>query len=207
MHHINYTAIFVMILSALLSPVADAQTNIPENVDKLAKQCGMCHGMEGNSTINTIPSIAGISEDYFRYAMEAYKNGNRKSDVMKNFADGLSEDDIKQLAKYYAQQTYQTADQAIDENLAQKGKAVHDKYCAKCHDNKGYTDQYSYGILAGQWMPYLRQTIKEYLDGSRKTNPMMMIKLKRVKNEIGGEGFEQLLNFYAGAKQQPSQSQ
>lgn len=193
-------------LWVLPAQTAHADAVIPESLNKLISQCGACHGMDGNSVINTFPSIAGISENYFTYVIQEYTNGNRKSDVMKNLAAELSVEDIDQLAKYYAKQTYKSRDQAVDENLAQKGQVIHETYCAKCHENNGFPDQYSYGILAGQWMPYLRQAINDYLDGTRKTNPMMLIKLNRVKNEIGDQGFEQLAHFYAGVKSQPSQS-
>ena len=212
---------------ALLLSVSVAATDTPENIDQennvhenkaskdpvndntsdLIKQCSICHGMDGNSSMNTIPSIAGINPGYFNYSMETYKNGNRKSIAMKTFADKLSENDSIELAKYYAKQSYKPADQSLDKKLVSKGKMIHDKYCAKCHDNNGYPDPYSYGILAGQWKAYLQQVIKEYLDGSRKTVPMMLLKLNRVKNEIGDNGFEQLINFYASVKSPPSTMQ
>jgi sulfide dehydrogenase cytochrome subunit len=193
--------------SVLPTQVTYGQTAAPENLNKLINQCGACHGMEGNSAINTIPSIAGISEAYFKYAMREYQNGNRKSDMMHSFADTLTEADIDHLANYFSKQIFKSRDQIVDEDLAQKGKAIHETYCIKCHDNLGSPDQYRYGILAGQWMPYLRQAIKDYLDGTRKTNPMMLIKLNRVKNEIGDQGFEELVQYYAGTKYQYSPSQ
>ena len=183
------------------------ENNSNENTANLVKQCSICHGMDGNSSINTIPTIAGINPDYFKFAIEAYKNGNRQSVAMKTFADKLSKNDINALAKYYALQSYQPANQAFDVKAVTKGKTIHDKYCVKCHDNDGYPEPYSYGILAGQWKAYLQQVIKEYLDGTRKTNPMMLLKLHRVKNEIGDDGFEQLINYYASVKTPPSTTQ
>lgn len=191
--------LLTVFLMAIL-PVVAAGSEPTEETDQLINQCAMCHNKDGNSTINSIPSFAGIDPDYFKYAMEEYKNGNRKSDIMKRFADQTTPEEIDRLASYYARQTYQPAKQEFNKELAEKGKAIHDKYCIKCHENNGYPNQYSYGILGGQWTPYLQLTIKEYLDGSRKTNEMMAIKLNRVKNEIGEQGFEQLLQFYAGAK-------
>jgi sulfide dehydrogenase cytochrome subunit len=171
-----------------------------EVLDQLVTQCGACHGMDGNSTSPAIPSIAGINENYFKYAIEEYRNGNRKSDLMKGFVNTLSAQEIDKLAKYYEKQTYKSKQQAFDEALAKKGKVLHDKYCAKCHDNNGYVDPYSYGILAGQGIPYLQSAIKDYLNGTRKANSIMLAKLKRVQNEVGEKGFEQLVQFYASVK-------
>ena len=156
--------------------------------------------MDGNSNNEAMPSFAGISENYFKYAVEAYKNGNRKSDLMKSFIANLSPEDIDRLAQYYSKQTYKSQAQPYDEGLARKGKVLHEKYCAKCHDNNGYVDANSFGILAGQGIPYLRTAIKEYLEGVRRVNPIMITKLKRVQNQSGDAGFEQLVNFYASVK-------
>lgn len=169
-------------------------------LSSVVAQCSSCHGMDGNSNNNSIPSIAGINEKYFKFALEAYKIGNRKSDVMKNFAENLSSEDIDKLAKYYEKQIFKSSDQTFDESLALKGKVLHDKYCNKCHDNNGRVDPYNFGILAGQGIPYLRAAIKEYLDGSRKANSIMLAKLKRVQSEAGDSGVEQLVNFYASIK-------
>lgn len=195
------TTFLVASLSLSLSPASHAESDSPEKLDNLVKQCGACHGMDGNSKSNTIPSFAGINENYFKYTIEAYKNGNRKSDLMKRFADNLSAEDVDQLAKYYVRQTYKISEQTFDENLAQKGRGVHDKYCVKCHGNNGHVDPHNYGILAGQWMPYLQLSIKEYLEGTRKVDPVMVTKLKRVKTEVGDQGIEQLIHFYASIKQ------
>jgi sulfide dehydrogenase cytochrome subunit len=171
-----------------------------EDVETLTKQCAMCHGPDGNSKTSAFPSFGGASEQYFRYTMDAYKNGGRKSDIMKNYVKNLSAEDIDKLAEYYSKQSFEPADQKYDPQLAAQGEKLHNKYCAKCHDNNGKVDPYNYGILGGQWMPYVTLAIKEYLEGTRRVNPMMVKKLKRVQNEVGPEGFEQLVNFYASVK-------
>ena len=159
----------------------------------MVKQCAMCHGQDGNSKTSAFPSFGGISQKYFKYTMDAYKNGGRKSDMMKRFVENLTAQDIDLLAEYFSQQSFKPADQQFDPQLAQKGQELHNKYCAKCHDNDGRVDPNNYGILAGQ-------VIKEYLGGTRRVNPMMVKKLKRVQNEVGSEGFEQLVNFYASVQ-------
>lgn len=192
----KFTSTFLIILLT----VSFESTAFAADLEALVKQCAMCHGLEGNSRLPSMPSFGGSSEKYFKYTMDAYKNGGRKSDLMKQFADNLTTEDINTLAEYYAQQEYKPAEQKFDPQLAHKGRELHNKYCAKCHDNNGRVDPHNYGILAGQGMPYLRLTIKEYLEGARRVNPMMVKKLKRVKAEVGPEGFDQLVHFYASVK-------
>lgn len=189
------TQIIGILLTLSLIPIAFA-----EDTEKLVKQCAMCHGKDGNSKSQTIPSFGGISKRYFKHTMDAYKNGGRKSDMMKRFVDNLTAEDIDKLAGHYETQTFKSAEQEFDAGLAEKGRVLHEKYCIKCHDNNGRVDKYNYGILAGQWMPYLKLTIKEYLEGTRRVNPMMVTKLKRVQEEAGEQGFEQLIHFYASNK-------
>jgi sulfide dehydrogenase cytochrome subunit len=196
MNQVKFTSIFLVTLFTisfeLAAFAADSET--------LVKQCAMCHGKDGNSKSSSIPSFGGSSEKYFKYAIDAYKNGGRKSDMMKRFVDNLSAEDVNKLATYYSQQEYKPAEQEFDPQLADKGQELHNTYCAKCHDNNGRVDPHNYGVLAGQWMPYLKLSIKEYLEGARRVNPMMVKKLKRVQSEVGEEGFEQLVHFYASVK-------
>lgn len=191
---------FIGTVLVTLFTISFELTAFAADLETLVKQCAMCHGQDGNSKSSTIPSFAGSSEKYFKYTMDAYKNGGRKSEMMKRFVAGLTAEDIDKLAAYYVQQPFKAAAQEFDPKLAQQGQAIHNQYCAKCHDNNGKVDPHNYGILSGQWIPYLKLAIKEYLEGTRRVNPMMVIKLKRVLNEVGEQGVEQLIHFYASAK-------
>jgi len=170
------------------------------DVASLVQPCGMCHGPDGNSTNPTIPAIAGITIEYFKHTMDAYKNGGRKSEMMKNFVHSLTDADINQIAGYFNKQKHIAREQQVDAVLAEKGKMLHEKYCIKCHENGGRITENNYGNLAGQWMPYLKQAISAYLDGSRTVNPMMITKLKALKEAEGEQGIDQIVNYYASVK-------
>jgi sulfide dehydrogenase cytochrome subunit len=189
----NWCATFLLCCTTLIS----ALTVHAEPIDKTIEKCGMCHGTDGNSPNSTIPSIAAITPEYFIHTMDAYKNNGRQSDMMKNFVHSLSKDDIDKLATYYAKQTFKPRKQEFDPAKAEQGKKLHYKYCEKCHENGGRITENNYGILAGQWVPYLRQAIKDYLDKKRRVNPMMITKLEKLKKAAGDEGVEQLLHYYA----------
>lgn len=176
------------------------QLSADEALDKLIAKCGMCHGKDGNSPSQGAPSIAGITEDYYLHSMHAYKHGARKSDMMKNFIAGVTDEDNKKLAKYYVQQTFKAAEQKVDATKAQAGEKLHNRYCEKCHENNGKITTFNYGVLAGQWMPYLELTMKEYLEKKRPVNPMMVKKLELAIQEGGEQAIEQLAHFYASVK-------
>ncbi|MGP9832801.1 c-type cytochrome [Marinobacter sp. NSM] len=70
-----------------------------------AAVCAACHGQNGISQIPMYPNLAGQKEQYLVSSMKAYKNGQRQGGqaaVMQGQAAGLSDDDIANLAAYYA---------------------------------------------------------------------------------------------------------
>jgi cytochrome c553 len=64
--------------------------------------CAGCHGTKGiSSTVNT-PNLAGQKEVYLINATKAYRDGQRKDPLMGSFVSGLSDEDIADLAAFYA---------------------------------------------------------------------------------------------------------
>ncbi|HEC72905.1 MAG TPA: c-type cytochrome [Methylophaga aminisulfidivorans] len=91
----------LMFISCLvLSPVCFAQHT---NTALLASACAACHGTNGHSVGGT-PSLAGLDEDYFFQQMQQFQSGKRASSVMQQHALGYKEDEIRELAKYFAGQ-------------------------------------------------------------------------------------------------------
>jgi cytochrome c553 len=67
-----------------------------------ALQCQACHGMDGLAKIPGAPNLAGQPEDYLTKALTDYKTGARKNEVMSVLAPGLGDEDIADLAAYFA---------------------------------------------------------------------------------------------------------
>ncbi|MGB0867392.1 MAG: c-type cytochrome [Granulosicoccaceae bacterium] len=74
-----------------------------------AQTCAACHGPGGNSTIPINPKLAGQYESYLAYALTSYKDGTRKNPIMGAQVAALSEQDIADLAAYFAAQPGQMA--------------------------------------------------------------------------------------------------
>lgn len=66
-----------------------------------AGQCAVCHGPRGIATLPDAPNLAGQNEIYLAKALRDFKSGARKNEMMNMMADGLSEQDIDNLAAYY----------------------------------------------------------------------------------------------------------
>jgi cytochrome c553 len=71
-------------------------------VPQAAQLCVSCHGQDGIAVAPIYPSLAGQHEDYLVRALNEYKHGGRKNPVMKGFAASLKDEDIAQIAAYFA---------------------------------------------------------------------------------------------------------
>ena len=93
-------------LAAFLS-MAGAKVSSAEPVGTPPEQaatCVACHGKTGVGTMDEYPNLAGQHADYMVQALNDYRLGKRKNPIMQPFAQQLSPDDIKALAKFFAAQ-------------------------------------------------------------------------------------------------------
>lgn len=67
-----------------------------------AQQCQVCHGLDGLSKQPDAPSIAGDSAMYLEQQLKAFRSGARSNPRMSIVAEGLSDQDIADLAAYYS---------------------------------------------------------------------------------------------------------
>ena len=91
--------------------VGDMQTAQAKGSAEAGKEkalaCAGCHGVDGNATSPQYPKLAGQHELYLVKALRAYQTGRRKDPLMKPLVAHLSEQDIEDLAAYYAGQKQQ----------------------------------------------------------------------------------------------------
>jgi cytochrome c553 len=71
---------------------------------KSSQTCVACHGTDGVGIMAEYPILAGQQEDYLVQALHAYKSGARKNAIMAGMAAPLKDQDIRELAQYYAAQ-------------------------------------------------------------------------------------------------------
>lgn len=93
-------------LFGLLAAAGSAQAggNI-EAGRELSKTCQACHGPDGNGIGDgQYPNIAGQYEDYLLRSLQAYKSGARKNAIMAGFVANLDEQQMSDLAAYFAAQ-------------------------------------------------------------------------------------------------------
>ena len=101
-------ALLVLAGTAHAVPAADIVGNAKAAPAKV-EMCIGCHGIPGYKAtfpeVFPVPMIGGQSAKYIENALNDYKKGNRKHPTMKGIAGSLSDQDIADVAAYYAQQT------------------------------------------------------------------------------------------------------
>ena len=141
--------------------------------------CAGCHGADGNSPTGAWPKLAGQHEGYLVQQLQAFKSKERDNALMYGFAAALSDQDMKDLAAFYASQAISPA--SADPELVEAGEQIY-KYgdaergvaaCAACHGPQGLgVASANFPRLAGQWAEYNDAQLKAYRDGVR-VHPMM----------------------------------
>lgn len=170
---------------------------------ELTDKCDSCHGKNGNSEDDKVPTIAGFSAVTLEDGIEEYKSGDRPADKYKpkdgeetdmiEISKKLSDEDIKKVSQYYASQKFIPHKQPFDAALAKKGAKVHKKRCEKCHSDNGTNAEDDAAVLAGQWKAYLKRQFDLIMSDEREAPKKMKKKMKKLKD---GD-VEKLIEFYA----------
>jgi cytochrome c553 len=96
--NILLASLFMLVFS--VSSVS-AGGNIEDGKEKSAV-CASCHGFDGISPAAIYPHIGGQYADYLLHSLRGYKSGERQNIIMQGMVMALSDDDLKDLAAYYA---------------------------------------------------------------------------------------------------------
>ena len=102
-----------VLVTVFLAAAGAAQAAVVVGNPKAAackiEMCIGCHGIPGYKAsfpeVYRVPMIGGQSAKYIESALHAYKKGERKHPSMRGIAASLSDQDIADVAAYYAQQT------------------------------------------------------------------------------------------------------
>lgn len=161
-------AMMVALLACAGAAKAQEKTGDVAAGQKKVAMCIGCHGIPGYQAsfpeIHKVPMISGQSAKFIASALNAYKKGERKHPTMRGIAETLSEQDVADVAAYYAQDGGKTEAPA---QVPQPSPAVAELLkrgnCQSCHgDNFSKPLDPSYPKLAGQHGDYLYVALKAY---------------------------------------------
>ena len=129
--------------------------------------CAGCHGPDGNSQLPTVPSLAGQLPRYLILALYQFRSGHRKSEQMTPSAAELSDEDLGNLAAYYAAQKPAPPARSTDEQKTAAARQLAEAdHCTQCH-GPDLTGQEHVPRLAGQHFEYLEQQLRGFRAATR----------------------------------------
>lgn len=164
------------LLALSVSNIALAEGDAAAGQTKSA-MCGACHGMDGNSPAPTFPKLAGQNSRYLLKQMQDIKSGERVVAMMAGQLDGSSDQDMADIAAYFASQNISAG--AGDEAVLAKGESVYragvqDRglaACTGCHSPDGLGNAAAgYPSLAGQHAAYISTQLKAFRLGAEDEN-------------------------------------
>jgi cytochrome c553 len=190
-------------IAIFASPLAAAE--FPAKADSAKGQsiankiCAVCHGPDGNSPTPANPKLAGQIPEYLQKQLGNFKpapgkQAERENPVMAGMAAGLSPEDIRDVAAYFAAQPVKPGAARKRETLAlgqklwrggdlSKGLPA----CAACHGASGAGLPMQYPRLAGQYPEYIESQLKAFRAGERRNDAnktMQSIAAKMGDSEI-----------------------
>jgi len=129
--------------------------------------CGACHGEDGNSKIEKIPSIAGQPAFFILNQLFLMREGVRKVEAMAPIVKDLKDDDLNNLSQHYAKLAAKRSDEAVDPALAKRGAEIAtQRRCGSCH-LPSLAGQDQMPRVAKQRIDWLIEVLKSYRDNPR----------------------------------------
>jgi len=158
----------------------------------LAETCSGCHGTDGYSEGPATPALAGIDKNYFVSVMQDYRDDVRHATMMNRVAKAYSNDELIRMGEYFSGLTYRSAQQTVNQEQRDFGQTLHEESCYVCHTNQG--QDRDKGLLAGQWLDYLRYTLDDFATERSKGVPEVMI---NALSSLTNDERDALAHFYA----------
>jgi cytochrome c553 len=161
-----------------------------------AELCAGCHGDNGISQTENIPSLAGQLDQFIQWQLVFFRAGTRKSEQMQPIVEQLNNDDIRNLGAYFAQLAPPKPSKPDDNpDLSKKGaQAAAGRRCASCHTDT-FAGTKAVARIAGQREEYLVKALRDYKSGVRAGGAMAA--MADVAYPLSEEEIEALAHYLA----------
>jgi cytochrome c553 len=161
-----------------------------------AEICAGCHGDNGISQTENIPSLAGQLDQFIQWQLVFFRAGTRKNEQMQPIVEQLNNDDIRNLGAYFAQLAPPKASKPDDNpDLSKKGaQAAAGRRCASCHTDS-FAGTKAVARIAGQREEYLVKALRDYKSGVRAGGAMAA--MADIAYPLSEEEIEALAHYLA----------
>ena len=206
----------IMALAAMLAAVAAPAAEPPFKGDAAKAQgvasqvCAACHAADGNSQIAVNPKLVGQIPEYLtkqltNFKAAAGKKAERDNPVMAGMVAGLSADDIRNLAAYYAAQPA-IPGAAKSKDLVALGQMIYRggiagkgvAACASCHGPNGAGMPAQYPRLSAQHAEYVEVQLKAFRSGERAND--LNGSMRAVAGKLSDREIQAVSDYIAGLR-------
>ncbi len=175
--------------------------------------CGACHGADGNSPAPNFPKLAGQGERYLLKQLKDIKAGTaadakpgvgRKVIEMTGLLDPLSEQDLADIAAYFASQKMSVG--AADPKLVERGAELFRggkleqgmPACTGCHAPDGSGNALAgFPHLGGQHATYVAKQLTDFREGNRSNDGDTLV-MRSIAEKLSNKDIEAVSSFIQG---------
>ena len=161
-------------------PAAAAKPDLAKGGTIASNVCAACHTADGSRGSPANPILQGQHADYLVKQLTEFKSGKRDNAVMKGMASTLSDEDMKNVAAFYASKQAKEGS-SKDKTLVALGEKIYrggiaDRQipaCAGCHSPNGAGIPAQYPRLSGQHSDYTELQLNTFRAGKRGNSVQM----------------------------------
>ena len=196
-------AVFAAPVFANDAKPAAAKPDLGKGEEIATKVCGACHAFDGNRGLTANPILQGQHPEYLVKQLKDFKSGVRANAVMKGFASTLSDEDMRNVAAFYASKTAKPGFATNKDTLAMgeriyRGGIADRKIaaCAGCHSPNGAGIPVQYPRIAGQHGEYAEAQLIAFRSGLRANS----LQMAGVAAKLNDREIKALADYMAGLR-------
>lgn len=180
---------------------APAKPDLAKGQEKATQVCLACHTADGSRGLPANPILQGQHAEYLVKQLKEFKAGTRANAIMSGMAGALSDEDMTNVAAFYASKQAKPG-AAKNKDLVVLGEKIYRggiaakqvPACAGCHSPNGAGIPAQYPRLGGQHADYTESQLNTFRAGTRGNSAQMMAiaarmsdkEIKAVSDYIGG---------------------
>ena len=190
----------------MASGIAVAAGDAEQGQELAEDICAACHGANGNSVNPQWPKLAGQHAAYLAKQLYDFQSGEQRDNaIMYVQAEDLDDDDIANVAAYFAAQ--QIALGSADPQLIERGESLYRggdpergiAACSACHGPRGLGNEAAnFPRLSGQHQEYLSIQLNAFRSGERANDSGQM--MRNVAAKLNDDDIAALASYLQGLR-------
>lgn len=195
----NKRILAIAVLCFAIAGTANATGDAAKGKE-IAATCIGCHGADGKAILPEYPNLAGQHASYLAKQLTAYRDGERVATLMSPMAAALTDQNILDLAAFYAEMTpilgvAEEENLTLGQNIYRGGvTSANIAACIGCHGPSGKGNPAAvYPVLSGQNKAYLAAQLKLFRSGERNNDPNEM--MRALAHRLSDAEIDALANY------------